>query len=165
MSKKRPGARKTQAEVRQYKDFIAKSSYSPEGTTPQTNSMLQGSGEYSDERGNLHGQEDVLKTPLRYRIWDWIRKNLIAEIIVTVIIAIGTATISHTVKIAVIEQRLEYVEKQIDLIDERAVNKDYLESQVELIKTDLSGTNKLNLNDIEWKLKDIEKRLEDIEKE
>lgn len=163
MGKRRPGVKKTRAEVQQYKDFITKSPYTPEGTTPQTNSMLQGSSEYSDERGSLHGQEDVLKTPLRYRIWDWIRKNLLAEIVITIIVAIGTATISHKVKLAVVEQRLEYVEKQIDLMDEKSVNKDYLESQIELIKTDLIGTNKLNLNDIEWKLRDIEKRIENIE--
>lgn len=164
MAKHKNGGKKNPQQAHKYREFVANIDSSPEGTTSSTNSMLIGTGDTYVEPANLHEHEEIMKKPFKYRFIDWVKKNLFAEIIVAIVIGIGTITISHMVKIAVLEQRIEYAEKQIERIEDNSVEKDYLTSQLELFKSEIAGDNKLSIKDIDWQLKNIESRLENLEK-
>ncbi|MBO4818860.1 MAG: hypothetical protein J5528_01865 [Firmicutes bacterium] len=164
-NKRKGPLKKTQTELQNYKEFISSSSSSLDSTVPSQNTMLVGSDEvWSNNRDKeLYGQEAVKKTPLKYRVLDWIKANLFAAVISAVIIGIATTVITHKVSIAIITQRIEYLDKKIDSIDEENVEKEYLQIQLELIKTEITYDNNSTLNELNWRLKDIEARLSGLE--
>ena len=163
MARHRNGGKKNQHQAHQYREFVANMDLSPEGTTTSTNSMLVGTCDTNADQERLHGNEEILRTPFKYRFIDWVRKNLFAEIIIAIVLGIGTFTVSHMVKIAVIEQRIEHIEKQLENIDDDYVDKEYVASQLELFRTEITGDNKLSIKEIDWQLKNIENRLDVIE--
>ncbi len=123
MSKRKHSGNKNHVQLQQYRNFVANSSYSPEGTTNATNRMLMGTGDVRFDNDNIYGNEKVKRTPFKYRFFDWIRKNLVAEIIIGVVVAMGSVTVTHMVKIAVIEQRVQYIEKRLDDYETNVVEK------------------------------------------
>lgn len=129
------------------------------------NEMLVGSNELqrSSYGEDLHAKEEIKKTPFKYRFIDWIKANLFAALITAVVLGVGSVVVSHMVKIAVIEQRIEYIEDKIETIEDDSVDKDFLESQLALIKAELSGGNDLSMNDVNWKIKQLEERITSIE--
>lgn len=157
--------KKTQSELKQYKESVSSSSYSLDSTVPSQNTMLVGSDEVGLNKRDeeIHGQEAIKKTPLKYRALDWIKANLFAAIISAVIIGMATTVIAHKVSIAIITQRIEYIEKKIESIDEEDVEKEYLQIQLELIKTEITYDNNGTLNELNWRLRDIEARLSGLE--
>lgn len=165
MARHKNNVKKTSAQARKYREFVANIDTSPLGTTVSTNSMLVGTEEKIYENDKLPAKEDILKTPLKYRLIDWLKKNVFAEIIVAAVIAIGAVTISHMVKVAVIENRIDYVEKQLEIIEVKSIDRDYFMSQLELLKSEINGENNILIKDIEWQLKDIENRIVKLEKE
>ncbi len=161
---KRP-IKKNRSQLQHYKDFVSSSSYSPDSTIPSQNVMLVGSDEVfsSNRDGELHGKESIRKTPFRYRFIDWIKANLFAAIITAIVIGVATTVVTHIVKIAVITQRIDYIESKIEQIDDEDVEKDYLQIQLDLIKTEIENENNGSLNEINMKMKDIETRLNAVE--
>ena len=157
--------KKNRSQLQQYKDFVSSSSYSPDSTIPSQNAMLIGSDEVSSSNrdGELHGKESIKKTPFRYRFIDWIKANLFAAIITAIVVGVATTVIAHQVKIAVITQRIDYIESKIELIDAEDVEKDYLQLQLDLIKAEMSNDNTSSLNEINLKIKELETRLSAIE--
>ena len=163
MSKQHKGNyRKTPAEVQGYRDFVMNSQFSASETVPSQNEMLIGSGEILPEKGELEKQQKVLKTPLKYRILDWLKANVFPVIITTAIIGVASATISHLVKIAVLTQRVDALEKQVQSIDCNYIDKDYLQLQVDNVKLELSGHTDSAISDITWHIKSIENRISSI---
>ena len=163
MPRKRNAGKKSQTEAHRYRDFIEKSPYSPEGTTNQTSTLLVGTDETNISQTNIPADEKTIKTPIKYRIWDWIRKHLFAEIITAVVIGVCSVTINHMVKIAVIEQRIEYIEERLNKIENKSVDKDYLLTQIDLLKTEMESDEKLSNKDTEIALRQIEERLDLLE--
>ena len=129
--------------------------------------MLVGSDEvsYSNREGELHGKENIKKTPFRYRFLDWIKANLFAAIITAIVVGVATTVVAHKVKIAVITQRIDYIESKIELIDDEDVEKDYLQLQIDLIKAEMTNDSNSSLSDINLKMKDIETRLSALEED
>jgi len=166
MAKKHRGQfKKTSDQQQQYKAFIANPSSALEGTIQSTNEMLKGSNEYKDyDNGPIQSNDPIKKTPIRYQIWDWLKKNIIPTIIGTIVVAIGTAVITHAIKIAVINQRIEYLEIQIQTIYSDNVTKEYLSAQLENIKLELSNGFALSEKDFEWRIKNIEQWIESMDK-
>ncbi len=164
----RKGAlKKSQVQLQRYKNFISSSSYSPEGTIPSSNEMLVGSDEVfsSGYEAEIHAKEDIKKKPMKYKFSDWIKANVFPTIIVTAVIAIGSVVIAHKVEIAVVVQRIDYIEKRIEMIDDEDVERDYLQLQLDLIRTEMSNNTNNSLTEINWRIREIETRLADLEKD
>lgn len=163
MSRKRKGNyKKTPAQLQTYRDFVANSSVSPPGTVPVNNELLQGSAEYNTDEGKLDSSEKIKPTPLKYKLGDWFKKNVFPTIITTVVVAIGTAVITHQVNIAVINTKIEYIEKRLEQVESNNVEKDALQLKINEIVANLESTYSITFNDIKWQLKEIEKELDDI---
>lgn len=163
MGKKKSGKfKKTQKEAQKYRDFLANSSFSPEDTVPVQNEMLQGSMEYDIEDEKINSSEKIRKTPFKYRVGDWFKKNIFPTIITTVIIAIGSAVVAHQVNLAVINKQIEYIEKRIEQIDTDFVEKDVLDLELKQIISDIDSSYSLTFNDIKWQLKEIEEKINSL---
>jgi len=158
--------KKSIAQQQQYKDFIANCSGRYEGTVPSTNDLLVGSDEYKEHIDSpISAGEEIKRTPIRYQIWDWLKKNIVPTIIGAIVVAIGTTVIAHKVKIAVIQQRIDYLENQIQTMQSDNATKEYLAFQLDSIKMEFSNEIALKGNDIDWRLKNIEQWIESMDKQ
>ncbi len=161
MSKKRKGNyKKTPAQLQGYRDFISNASFSPPGTVPVNNEMLQGSAEYRYDEGKLDSSDNIKRTPFRYRFADWLKKNIYPAIITAIITAIGTAVISHQVNLAVVNKQIEYIENRLEQIESDYVGKDALQLRINEIASNIDSSYSITLNDIKWQLKEIEEELD-----
>ncbi len=164
MSKKKKGShKKSTAEYQDYRNFITNSVYSPESTIPVHNEMLQGSSEYSNNDEEINSSDNIKKTPIKYRISDWIRKNVFPTIITTLCIAIGSAVIAHQVNISVINKQIEYIEKKIEQIDSDTVEKEVLDLKLQEIVTEMNSSFSISFNDVKWQLKELEEKIDSID--
>ncbi len=155
---------KNENERKDYNNFIIKSNYSPETTIPTYSETLHGSNEgYDSNRTSYDNNKAPVKTPFKIKIMDFIKEHL-AEIIVTVIlipllIGLVKSSISSALDIREIETRIEYIEKEIAVIQDDLVSKDTLESELKLIQKDIESQSLLNIEDIKRKIEHIEKEL------
>lgn len=162
MSRKSKGKRqlkKTPTEVKGYQNFIKESSYSPDSTVPVNNEFLQGSAEWGIHKEELDAPEKIKRTPAKYRFADWIKNNIFPTIITTIVVAIGSAVITHYVNIAVINQKIEHLENQVEQIEDDTVDKELLNSKLSEIESKLDSSYSLTLNDIKWQLKQLEEKI------
>lgn len=161
MAKKRKGNfKKTPAQLQDYREFISNSSTTPSGTVPVTNELLQGSGEYGYDDGKLESTQKVTPVPVKYRIEDWLKKNIFPTIVSTILIAIGTAVIIHQVNLAVVSKQVEYIEKRIEQIEDEYVDKETLQLKLNEVTSHLDASYSLTLNDIKWQLREIESKVD-----
>ena len=160
---KKGNYKKTPAELRAYKNFIDHSTYNPESTIPVQNEMLQGSSEYGRCDGKIDSSNNIKKAPLRYRIGDWLKKNIFPVLISTVLIAIASAVIAHQVNIAVINKQIEYIEKRIEQLDSNSVDREVLDLKLREITTQLDSSYSITFNDIKWELKELEEKVNSID--
>lgn len=165
MTKRKGTLKKNQNQRQQYKKYVSSLSNSPDSTVPSYNPMLIGSDEISADNQDeeLHGEETVKKTPLKYRAIDWLKKNVGVAVVTAIIIGVGTALINHGINLSVLSQRVDYLEKRIENINEEYVEKDYLQIQLELLKSEMQNDKNQSLNDINLKIKEIEIRLNALE--
>ena len=164
--KKSGNYKKTPDQAHAYNSFIAKSPYSPDATMPDANKMLSGTGEISGQHeAEIDSVDPIKKTPFKYRFWDWVKEHIFPTIITTVVVAIGSVLISHMVQIAVIEQRIDYLDKQIEMISDETVDKELLELQLESLKKEMDSASSLTLNDIKWQIKILEDKINLLQQE
>lgn len=162
--KKGSNFKKNPAQVHAYSSFIANSSYSPDATMPDANKMLLGTAEiHGQQEAEIEQNDPIRKKSVKYRIGDWIKEHIFPTIITTIIIAIGTVLISHTIQLAVMEQKIEYLDEQIDALSSEAVDKDELELQLESLKKELENSSALALNDIKWQIKILEDKINSMQ--
>lgn len=156
--------KKTPDQAHAYNSFIAKSLYSPDATMPDANKMLSGTAEILGQReAEIDRVDPIKKTPFKYRFWDWVKEHIFPTIITTVVIAIGSVLISHMIQMAVIEQRIDYLDKQIEMISNETVDKELLELQLESLKKEIDSSSSLTLNDIKWKIKILEDKISSLQ--
>lgn len=156
--------KKTPKQSQEYNSFIANSTYSPDATMPDANKMLSGTAEiYGQQEAEIERADPIKKKSLKYRFWDWIKEHIFPTIITTVVIAIGTVLISHMVQIAVIEQKIEYLDEQIDMLSSETVDKEVLELQLDSLKKELESSSSLTLNDIKWQIKMLEEKINSLQ--
>ncbi len=160
--KKKGNYKKSRVQLQEYRSFISNPSFSPQGTIPSSNEMLKGSGEYGYDQGKLESSEKIKRTPLKYRILDWLKEHIIPAVIIAIVIAIGTAVISHQINLAVVSKQLEFLDKRIEQIESDYVEKEILQSKINEIKTDIDSTYSLTLNDIKWQLNKLEEELDSL---
>ena len=153
--KHRINYKKNNNQIINYRNFISDSFYSPQGTVAADNKMLEGSGEFMDDEAFLC-HEETKKTSLKYKLSDWIKNNIFPSIIVAIIIGIGGWVINHAISIAMINQRLEYIQTAIDDMKENAVDKENLSLKLDELKTNTNYNFSLQLNEIKWQIKEIE---------
>lgn len=158
--KKRGNYKKSPTQLQEYRNFISNSSVSPPGTIPASNEMLQGSAEYGYDQGKLESSEKIKRTPLKYRIGDWLKEHIFPAVIIAIVTAIGAAVISHQVNLAVVSKQLEFLDKRIEQIESDYVGKEILQLRINEIKTDLDSSYSITLNDIKWQLNEIEDELD-----
>lgn len=143
-----------------YNSFIANSTYSPDATMPDANKMLSGTAEISGRNEDqIDSVDPIKKTPFKYRFLDWVKEHIFPTIMTTVVVAIGSVLISHKVQIAVIDQRIVYLDKQIEMISSETVDKELLELQLEALKKEVDSSSSLALNDIKWQIKILEEKI------
>lgn len=154
--------KKTPADVKNYQNFINNSTDSPDSTIPVNNEYLQGSAELNSFDEELNTTSNIKKTPLKYRFMDWLKNNIFPTIITTIVIAIATATITHQVNIAVINQKIEYLETQVQQLKDGTVEKELLNSKLSEIEIKIKSSHSLELNDIKWQLKQLEDDVKEL---
>ena len=162
MSKKKGNYKKTPAQLQKYREFISDPSFSPAGTVPVSNEMLQGSADYGYDEGNLESPDNIKRTPLKYRVGDWLKKNIFPAIISAILLAIGTAVISHQVNLAVVNKQIEFIDKRIEQLENDYVGKETLQLRINEIASNIDSTYSITLNDIKWQLKEIEEELDSL---
>ncbi len=108
---------------------------------------------------------------MHYRIWDWVKKNLIATLIGAAVTAIIGFVVSNVVTLKieykVIEVKISEMEKDISSIEEDYISKQLLEMQIASLKDSLEGRSDLDMKEIENQISLIRQQLdflkEDIE--
>lgn len=158
--KKRGYYKKTPAQLQEYRNFILNISVPPTDTVSANNEMLQGSAEFGYNQVKLESLEKIKRTPLKYRIGDWLKENVLSAIIITIVTAIGAAVIAHQVNLAVVNKQLEFLDKRIEQIESDYVGKEVLQLRINEIKTDLDSSYSITLNEIKWQLNEIENELD-----
>ena len=161
--KKSTGVRmKNQAEKASYRQFLSDSSIPTEGTLPVYNKMLQGTAELPNNDSDVDVPKDIINTPVKYRLADWLKKNIFPTIVASILLAIGGAVIAHMVDIAVIKKQIDYIEKKVEQLDENCVDKEKLELKLSELESSVDNKYVLPLNEIRWQLDDIEKELDSL---
>ena len=161
MSRKRTGNfKKTPAQLQQYREFISNPSISPAGTVPVSNEMLQGSADYGCNEGKLESSSNVRRTPFKYRLIDWLKKNIFPAIIIALLTAIGAAVFQHHVNQAVVNKQIEYLDKRIEQLESDYVGKETLQLKINEIATNIDSSYSITFNDFKWQLKEIEEELD-----
>ncbi len=153
---------KNAAEQESYRQFLSDSSISPEGTLPVYNKMLQGSAEIPPTASDVDAPKHIVNTPVKYRLLDWLKKNIFPTIIVSILLAIGTTVIAHMVDIAVIKKQIDYIEKKVERLDEDCVDKEKLELQLSELESSVDNKYLLPLSEIKWQLDNLEKELDSL---
>lgn len=154
--------KKSRSEAQDYKNIISRSSFSPEGTIPIHNEFLRGSAElcHDDEKLNTSGK--VKKTPLQYRVLDWIKKHIVPSVVAALLVAGITSFITQRIRIEVINSQIRTLEKQIKDIDDNYVDKELLSYRLNEISSKLDSNISISLNDIEWQLKELEEKINSL---
>lgn len=162
MKKNNIGKKKSSKQIADYKNFIQKSTYSPDGTIENENKMLLGSEHIFNSSEAIKQDTRYKKKPIKY----WLKDNWVQSIIATLFtMAVGYALsfiIDTNSEIAVINQKIITIEQAIISLDNSKINKDNLQMQLDNIKSDIENSYKLSINDINWQLKNIEKELDKI---
>lgn len=101
---------------------------------------------------------------LHYKIWDWVKKNLVATFIGAAVTAIVGFVVSNvmTLKIEykVIEVKISDMEKDISSIEEDYISKQLLEMQIASLKDSLEGRSDLDMKEIENQISLIRQQLD-----
>lgn len=154
--------KKKTSDAKEYRNFIENSSYSPDSTVPVSNEFLRGSAEWDSHSEELNSSAKIKKTPFKYRFTDWLKNNIFPTIITTVVIAIGTAVIAHQVNIAVINTKIEYIEKEISSLQDNSVDKEILSLKLSEIEAKLDSNHMISLNEIKWQLDELQEQIQDL---
>ena len=127
MGKKRKGKfAKSQAERHAYRNYVEKSNFAIMDTTPSNDGMLIGSDEVITSAEDFHSNDKIKKTPVKYRIIDFFKKNIFASILAAIIVAAAGTVIKHEVNLAVLTQRVSSIEHEIELLRTNKVEYDLL---------------------------------------
>lgn len=156
--------RKNQAQYSGYRNFLSSPTPHIDDTYPNPNKYLQGTADsIEEENDSIDNKSKIKPKSLRFRIIDWIRQNVLTTVICSIIVAIGTATLFLWRDSALLEQRVEYIEKQIESIDSNCVDKELLELQLEQIKTEMKSSFAVTNNNLEWRIQNLEELLKELQ--
>lgn len=166
--KNRGNLKKNQEEVADYKRFIANSSISPESTVPVRNEMLISSKEFVDDEDSSSKNLPIKSKPLRYKFFDWVKENIFPVIITTAIVSVFGVVIGHMIDLAVLSQRVEALEKQVDSLVDDYVTQEILSLQLKNLEASINSDFTVSTSDIKLKLTEIEAEIKilknDVEK-
>lgn len=129
---------------------------------PVYNKMLQGSAELSPASPDVDVPKHIVNTPVKYRLLDWLKKNIFPTITVSILLALGGTVIVHMIDIAVIKKQIDYIEKKVERLDEDCVDKEKLELQLSELESSVDNKYLLPLSEIKWQLDSLEKELDSL---
>lgn len=160
------GKRKTRDEVKTYKAYVKYDTHDQQDTVILDNDNLRGSDQI-DSNIFLAAEDPVI--PWHYKLRKFLKKHQFEAIVVPLLCAFitwGAATIIQVkVDVAVIQTRLDYLEKQVEALDADDVAKEIIDLQIESIKKDLTNAMALEIADIKSQLDLIEQQIEYLEKD
>ena len=160
MSKKKLGKKNNHAQE-VYKKSIKLSMEGRDGTVPLDNDMLKGSDDiYSFKDSELHTKVGVRPKSIKYKLFDWLKRNVLAAIIIAAITGAAGAVITHSIQIAVINQRIDYLEEEVESLKDTTVSKSDLKYELLVFKNNVKDGSDISIDTINKKLTDIEKRIE-----
>lgn len=159
------GRRKTQAEVKAYKNAVKVLSAPIDGTYDVPNMNLEGSNEVRD-RDFPADTPEVPQIPWRLRAKRFLKKNTY-EVVVGVVVGVlaalvawyGATLIDLKIDSAVLESRLNDVDKQIEDLDADAVTHELLDLQLDALKNDISHDHDLDLIELERRIDLLEQQI------
>lgn len=161
--KVKPHLKKNQYEAQNYRHSLKNSSLFTEGTSPIKNEFLTGTGDMGfDEIEETESEEKTVKKPIRYIISDWLKAHVFDSILATIIVAIGSFALKGTIDIALLKQKVEIIDSQIEAIQESNVQKEMLDSELKNIKSDINNSFLISLNNIKWRVKILEEKVKEI---
>lgn len=163
--KNRGNLKKNREEVADYKRFLANSSISPESTVPGRNEMLMSSKELAEDEDSSSKDLPIKSKPLRYKFFDWLKENVFPVIITTVVVSVSGVVIKHMVDLAVLSQRVETLEKQVDSLVDDYVTQEILSLQLEKLEASINSDLTVSTSDIKLKLSEIEAEIEILKKD
>lgn len=161
MAKKRKSNgsfKKTSQQAHQYNQQINSSKSSPDGTVPINSDMLSSSRDVYVPNV-LEVNDKIQPAPFSLKVKDWIKRNLFASIISAALIAAVGVVVTHSIEIAVIDQKLNMINQQIEKIDSGSVDIETLNLQLENIKSKWEYSYSLDYKDIEWKIKELDEKI------
>ena len=164
-SNAKQGKKKTRNEVKAYKAYVKYDTHDQRDTVALDNDNLRGSDQI-DNNIYLPAEDPIV--PWHYKLKKILKKHQFETIIVTLLCAFicwGTAAIIQIkVDTAVIQTRLDYLEKQVEALDTDNTAKEIIDLQIEAVKKDITNAMALEISDIESQLDLIEQQIEYIEK-
>lgn len=166
MSRKlKQSLKKNQREVQNYRNSLKNPLLLPEETSPINNEFLMGTAEtVFDKREETESDKKIIKKPMRYVIYDWIKAHILDGIILAIITGIFTVVLNGAINIALLKQKIEDISNQIEGIQESNVQKEVLDLELENIKSDINNSFLISFNDIKWKIEVLEEKIREISK-
>ena len=164
MGKKHSSFKKNKGQAYAYKNAVEKSSYTPEGTIPNSNLLLVGTGEVEENNTNIDNNAQIVKKPFKYVIEDWFKDNYISVLVSVFLIAIIGFLFGHGKSIAVINYRLDNIEKEISNLDSNVLNKDVLELKLDNLKKEIESKILVEVTEFKSQIEELEKELKYMNK-
>lgn len=152
--------KKNHEEVAEYKRFLANSTISPESTVPLENEMLRSSKELVNEEDSSNQDVPIKPKPARYKFFDWIKDNIFAAIITSIVLAASGLVIRHMVDLAVLNQRVSALEQQVESLVKDSATKEMMSLQLEKLEESINSNFTTSTGDIKIKLSEIEFEIE-----
>lgn len=145
-----------------YKEFIEKSSHIPESTVPNSNSLLIGTDEFESNNTYINENNYTIKKPFKYKVIDWLRDNYISVLVTVFLIAIIGFLFGHGKSIAVINYRLDSIEKEISSLDNNVLQKEVLELKLDNLKKEMENKFLLDVGVLKSQIGELEKTVRDV---
>ncbi len=127
---------------------------------------LQGSGDIPDITGFDKKTEYVKKSKCA-TLKDWWKGNTFIQqffisIVTTAIVAILGAGIGLVIEFHVLVEKVNNLEATIDMISESSTDKDYVNSQLEMLRKDMAYQSILSIDELKYKIQELEKEVEEL---
>lgn len=160
MARNKYRRRKTNNEVKRYKNSLGENSVSIESTYEQDTSMLVGSDSFRREpnlTGGFKGKEPVANKPWNLVILDWLKNNAAGIIVTAIALPVLGWMIGSIIDIqkgrAVSEYRIEKLEQNLDSLLKEIPNEDNLRLEIKNLKEDV---DELELDELEKRINKLE---------
>lgn len=158
--------KKNSEQRKAYMETVRNGRGSSEGTVNNIPNSLTATNELCENAQNVN-PDNVKKKPIRYIIKDWWKKSwvqtlvitVIAGVIVTIVGSVGESMNTVKTQLAVLNERVNYIEDKINNLSNTAPNKENLQLQLEMLHKELDS-NDAEITDIKNKLNELESMIE-----
>ncbi len=126
--------------------------------------ILEGTNDYCEEdEDEIVSGEGIAKTPLRYQIINWLKKYVLAGVVVLLIGTALVAGFNTVICVKIMQNDLESIHTRLDNIEDDSVDKESLELSLKELENRIKNSIILDFSKMQWDLDQIEETLGVIE--